>query len=81
MLLFNFEEERRSFIQHLQDSCVQWALGLHRAEMSENELFRKAVTKQQRGRILEVFFRHLLQVLWLCLLKTGPTHGLEETLA
>ncbi|XP_059558495.1 dual oxidase 2 isoform X1 [Myotis daubentonii] len=63
VLLFNAEEERRSFIQHLHDSCVQWALGLHRTYMGENELFRKAVTKQQRGRILEVFFRHLLQVL------------------
>ncbi|XP_070279616.1 dual oxidase 2 [Myotis yumanensis] len=63
VLLFNSEEDRRSFIQHLQDSCVQWTLGLHRAEMGENELFRKAVTKQQRGRILEVFFRHLLQAL------------------
>lgn len=82
MLLFNSEEERRTFVQHLRGFCVQWALGLHVAEMSENELFRKAVTKQQRGRILEVFFRHLFaQVLWLCLLKIGPAHGLEETLA
>lgn len=36
-----------------------WAPGLHAAEMGEKELFRKAVTKQQRGRILEIFFRHL----------------------
>lgn len=55
-------------MQHLQDFCVQWALGLDVAEMSENELFRRAVTKQQRGRILEIFFRHLFaQVPWLCL--------------
>ncbi|XP_057577991.1 dual oxidase 2 [Hippopotamus amphibius kiboko] len=59
VLLFNSEEERGTFVQHLQGFCVSWALGLDVAEMSENELLRKAVTKQQRGRILEVFFRHL----------------------
>ncbi|XP_032273503.1 dual oxidase 2 isoform X2 [Phoca vitulina] len=59
VLLFNSDEERGTFVQHLQDFCVQWALGLDVAEMSENELFRRAVTKQQRGRILEIFFRHL----------------------
>ncbi|KAB0406802.1 hypothetical protein E2I00_011336, partial [Balaenoptera physalus] len=59
VMLFNSEEERGTFVRHLQGFCVSWALGLDVAEMSEPELFRKAVTKQQRGRILEVFFRHL----------------------
>ncbi|XP_054307066.1 dual oxidase 2 isoform X1 [Pongo pygmaeus] len=59
VLLFSSEEERGAFVQQLQDFCVRWALGLHVAEMSEKELFRKAVTKQQRERILEIFFRHL----------------------
>ncbi|KAM5337871.1 dual oxidase 2 isoform 4-T4 [Glossophaga mutica] len=59
VLLFNSEEERGTFVQHLRDFSVHWALGLNVAEMDENELFRKAVTKQQRGCILEVFFRHL----------------------
>ncbi|XP_058397475.1 LOW QUALITY PROTEIN: dual oxidase 2 [Diceros bicornis minor] len=59
VLLFNSEEERGTFVQQLQGFCVRWTLGLDVAEMGENELFRKAVTKQQRGRILEVFFRHL----------------------
>ncbi|XP_036124234.1 dual oxidase 2 [Molossus molossus] len=56
VLLFNSEEERGTFVQHLQGFCTP---DLSVTEMSENELFRKAVTKQQRGRILEVFFRHL----------------------
>lgn len=59
MLLFSSEEERGAFVQQLRDFCMRWALGLHVAEMSEKELFRKAVTKQQRERILEIFFRHL----------------------
>ncbi|XP_026939979.1 dual oxidase 2 isoform X2 [Sagmatias obliquidens] len=59
VMLFNSEEERGTFVQQLQGFCESWTLGLDEAEMSENELFRKAVTKQQRGRILEVFFRHL----------------------
>ncbi|XP_036910411.1 dual oxidase 2 isoform X2 [Sturnira hondurensis] len=59
VLLFNSKEERGMFVQHLRDFSVHWALGLSVAEMDENKLFRKAVTKQQRGCILEVFFRHL----------------------
>ncbi|XP_037358296.1 dual oxidase 2 [Talpa occidentalis] len=59
VLLFNSEEERGAFVKHLQDLCVPQALDLSVTEMAEQELFRKAVTKQQRGRILEVFFRHL----------------------
>ncbi|XP_037690014.1 dual oxidase 2 [Choloepus didactylus] len=59
VLLFNSEEERAAFVQHLRGFCEHWALGLHVSEMGEKELFRNAVTKQQRERILEVFFRHL----------------------
>uniref|UniRef100_A0A8C5UZU3 NAD(P)H oxidase (H2O2-forming) n=1 Tax=Microcebus murinus TaxID=30608 RepID=A0A8C5UZU3_MICMU len=55
VLLFNSEEERGSFVQQLKG----WAPGLHVAQMGEKELFRRAVTKQQRARILEIFFRHL----------------------
>lgn len=82
VLLFNSEEERNTFVQQLRDFCVRWNLSLPTAEMGENELFRKAVTKQQRGRILEIFFRHLFaQVPWLCFLKIEPTQELEGTLA
>lgn len=59
MLLFNSEEDRGTFVQHLQGFCVQWTLGLDMTELEENELFRRAVTKQQRARILEIFFRNL----------------------
>ncbi|KAM6180623.1 dual oxidase 2 isoform 2-T2 [Erethizon dorsatum] len=59
VLQFNSEEERSAFVQLLQDLCVCWTLDLQVAEMGESQLLREAVTKQQRGRILEVFFRHL----------------------
>ncbi|KAH0503295.1 Dual oxidase 2 [Microtus ochrogaster] len=59
VLLFNSEEERGVFVQQLQDLCISWAPGLHMTEMDEKELFRKAVTKQQRAGILEIFFRQL----------------------
>ncbi|CAH6787975.1 Duox2 [Phodopus roborovskii] len=59
VLLFNSEEERAAFVQQLQDLCICWAPGLCMVEMDEKELFRKAVTKQQRAGILEIFFRHL----------------------
>lgn len=81
MLLFNSEEERGIFVQQLQGFCVRWTLGLDVAEMGEKELFRKAVTKQQRARILEVFFRHLFaQVPWLCLLETETYPGVGGNL-
>lgn len=82
MLLFKFQEERDAFVQQLQGFCECWALGLSVAKVDAKELFRKAVTKQQRGRILEVFFRHLFsQVPWPCLLEVGPAQGLEGTWA
>uniref|UniRef100_H0V9P6 NAD(P)H oxidase (H2O2-forming) n=1 Tax=Cavia porcellus TaxID=10141 RepID=H0V9P6_CAVPO len=59
VLQFNSEGERGAFVQLLRDLCECWALGLRVAEMGETQLLREAVTKQQRGRILEVFFRHL----------------------
>lgn len=59
VLLFNSEEERGTLVQQLQELCEPSMLGIEVTEMSEEELFLKAVTKQQRGRILEVFFRHL----------------------
>lgn len=59
VLLFNSEEERGVFVQQLQDLCISWAPGLRMTEMDEKELFRKAVTKQQRAGILEIFFRQL----------------------
>ncbi|XP_048188150.1 dual oxidase 2 [Perognathus longimembris pacificus] len=59
VLQFNSEEERRAFVRQLQELCQCWSPGLHVAQMSEGELFKKAVTKQERGRILEIFFRHL----------------------
>ncbi|XP_069861779.1 dual oxidase 2-like [Dipodomys merriami] len=59
VLQFNSEEERGAFVQQLQDLCKCWSPGLRVVQMSERELFKKAVTKQQRGCILEIFFRHL----------------------
>ncbi|XP_021117341.1 dual oxidase 2 isoform X2 [Heterocephalus glaber] len=59
VLQFNSEEERGAFVQQLQDLCTCWTLGLQVAEMGESQLLREAVTKQQRGCILEIFFRHL----------------------
>ncbi|KAK7814699.1 hypothetical protein U0070_018023 [Myodes glareolus] len=59
VLLFNSEEERGVFVHQLQDLCISWAPGLRMTEMDEKELFRKAVTKQQRAGILEIFFRQL----------------------
>ncbi|CAO2579085.1 Dual oxidase 2 [Lemmus lemmus] len=59
VLLFNSEEERSVFVQQLQDLCINWAPDLCMTEMEEKELLRKAVTKQQRAGILEIFFRQL----------------------
>ncbi|XP_027725983.1 dual oxidase 2-like [Vombatus ursinus] len=59
VLMFNSEEERSVFIQHLQDYCAHWDLDFELSDMEERDLFKKAVTKLQREHILEIFFRHL----------------------
>lgn len=59
VLMFNSEEDRDAFVQLLQDLCICSTPGLCIAEMDEKELLRKAVTKQQRAGILEIFFRQL----------------------
>ncbi|XP_072480342.1 dual oxidase 2 [Notamacropus eugenii] len=59
VMMFNSEEERGIFIQHLQGYCTHWDLDFKLAEMREQDLLKKAVTKQQREHILEIFFRHL----------------------
>uniref|UniRef100_A0A7N4PVT1 NAD(P)H oxidase (H2O2-forming) n=1 Tax=Sarcophilus harrisii TaxID=9305 RepID=A0A7N4PVT1_SARHA len=59
VLMFNSEEERGIFIQHLQGYCAHWDLDFGLSEIGEKDLLKKAVTKQQRGHILETFFRHL----------------------
>lgn len=68
--MFNSEEDRNAFVQLLQDLYVgsASASGLRTAEMDEKALLRKAVTKQQREGILEIFFRQLFaQVPWIIL--------------
>ncbi|XP_068961773.1 dual oxidase 2 [Petaurus breviceps papuanus] len=59
VLMFNSEEERGIFIQHLRGYCAHWDLDFDLSEMGEQDLLKKAVTKQQREHILEIFFRHL----------------------
>ncbi|KAM6201100.1 dual oxidase 2-like isoform 2-T2 [Rhynchocyon petersi] len=59
VLLFNSEEERGSFVRYLKDFWVRWSLDFSVSAMDEKELFKRAVTRQQRAQILEIFFRHL----------------------
>lgn len=57
--MFNSEEERGTFVRLLQDLWICCTPSLRIAEVDEKELLRKAVTKQQRAGILEIFFRQL----------------------
>ncbi|XP_030043766.1 dual oxidase 1 isoform X2 [Microcaecilia unicolor] len=60
VLFFNGEEDRSSFIRNLKVFFERNDLALNLSEMKEQELLKKAVTKQQRSQILETFFRHSL---------------------
>ncbi|XP_043846227.1 dual oxidase 2 [Dromiciops gliroides] len=72
VLRFNCNEERTIFVRHLQGYCAHWSLDFVLSEMGERDLLKKAVTKQQRGNILETFFRHLFaQVLNIDQEETG----------
>ncbi|KAG8440375.1 hypothetical protein GDO86_006217 [Hymenochirus boettgeri] len=53
VLFFLSEEECREFINHLQENGVV----LNYSTMDEKSLLKEAVTKKQRGHILETFFR------------------------
>ncbi|XP_053129203.1 dual oxidase 2-like isoform X1 [Hemicordylus capensis] len=58
VLKFNSEFECREFLGHLKTYLEKYQLSLRVSEMKEQQLLKKAVTKQQRKDILEIFFRH-----------------------
>ncbi|NWR81407.1 DUOX2 oxidase, partial [Centropus unirufus] len=59
VLLFSREAERSSFMGKLRGYLEESSLDLHVSEMKEQSLMKRAVTQEQRKRILETFFRHL----------------------
>lgn len=59
VLLFNEEAERSIFVKKLGDYLKESRLELHLSEMKEQSLMKRAVTQEQRKKILEIFFRHL----------------------
>ncbi|XP_063170259.1 dual oxidase 2 [Candoia aspera] len=72
VLLFNVEAECKDFLGHLKTYLERNALSLQVSVMSEQQLLKKAVTKQQRKDILEIFFRHsFAQVLNIDRLDAG----------
>ncbi|XP_054858275.1 dual oxidase 2 [Eublepharis macularius] len=72
VLMFSGEAECRDFLGHLKTYLERSRLTLHMSEMKEQELLKKAVTKEQRKHILEIFFRHLFaQVLDIDRLDAG----------
>ncbi|XP_066491545.1 dual oxidase 2 [Tiliqua scincoides] len=72
VLQFNDEEELSDFLRQLRVYLEKYQLSLHVSEMKEQQLLKKAVTKEQRKDILEIFFRHLFaQVLDIDRLDAG----------
>ncbi|XP_015678755.1 dual oxidase 2 [Protobothrops mucrosquamatus] len=58
VLMFKVEAECRDFLGHLKTYLEKNELSLQVSMMSEQHLLKKAVTKEQRKEILEIFFRH-----------------------
>ncbi|KAJ6664098.1 hypothetical protein lerEdw1_008313 [Lerista edwardsae] len=72
VLQFNGEEELSGFLGQLKVYLEKCQLSLHVSEMKEQQLLKKAVTKEQRKDILEIFFRHsFAQVLDIDRLDAG----------
>ncbi|KAL8197165.1 UNVERIFIED_CONTAM: Dual oxidase 2, partial [Gekko kuhli] len=72
VLQFSSEAERRDFLAQLKVYLERSRLTLHTSEMKEQQLLTKAVTKEQRKNILDLFFRHLFaQVLDIDRLDAG----------
>ncbi|XP_052039385.1 dual oxidase 1 [Apodemus sylvaticus] len=59
VLLFNVEEERQALVENIRGALKENGLSFQEWELREQELMRAAVTRQQRGHLLETFFRHL----------------------
>lgn len=53
------EEERRALVENLRGALKENGLSFQEWELREQELMRAAVTREQRSRLLETFFRHL----------------------
>ncbi|KAF4081387.1 hypothetical protein AMELA_G00160610 [Ameiurus melas] len=58
VLLFENILQRSEFLDQLQSDLKEMTLHLIVTEMSEKELLKEAVTKEQRAQIVETFFRH-----------------------
>ncbi|XP_042331568.1 dual oxidase 2 [Sceloporus undulatus] len=72
VLMFNGEAERKDFLGQLKAYLERNGLSLHISEMKQQQLLQKAVTKQQRKNILEIFFRQsFAQVLDIDRLDAG----------
>ncbi|XP_026565713.1 dual oxidase 2 [Pseudonaja textilis] len=72
VLQFKVEAECRDFLGHLKTYLERNELTLQVFMMSEQQLLKKAVTKEQRKEILEIFFRHsFAQVLNIDRLDAG----------
>ncbi|KFO29689.1 Dual oxidase 1 [Fukomys damarensis] len=59
VLLFPTEEERQALVGNLRVALKESGLQFQEWELREQELLRAAVTREQRSRLLETFFRHL----------------------
>ncbi|XP_058012575.1 dual oxidase 2 [Ahaetulla prasina] len=72
VLQFKVEAECRDFLGHLKTYLERNELTLQVSMMREQQLLKKAVTKEQRKEILEIFFRHsFAQVLNIDRLDAG----------
>lgn len=58
VLLFENTVQRSEFVDQLRSDLKELTQRLMMTEMSEKELLKEAVTKEQRAQIVETFFRH-----------------------
>ncbi|XP_068579660.1 dual oxidase 1 [Cebidichthys violaceus] len=58
VLFFDDESKRAAFVKHLRPGVTDLAQEIRVMEMSERELLKEALTKEQRAQIVETFIRH-----------------------
>lgn len=72
VLFFQEENLREDFIRQLRSYLDRNDLPLETSEMSEQDILKNAVTKQERSQLLDTFFRHLFsQILDIDRLDAG----------
>lgn len=78
VLFFEDVGQRSEFLHHLRSELEGRVQNLTVMEMSEKEILRDAVTREQREKIVETFFKHAFSKVLLFLHMSFCPHSTDN---